>query len=115
MKRIILILLSAFLSPTILAVGYTYPSLVTNISIGSGYARIKVEDSEMIAAEGCSDPRWYLLEMNQEIQPLAKEMYSLILTAKASQTKVHFQLTGCEQNYARITHVYNCNKQDCTN
>ena len=91
-------------------VTYTVPSKITNMSVGTDFARVKTEI--MKSAESCSKNVWYILDMKDGKN---KEMYSMLLTAKASSQKVHFQLIGCQSDYPKVSHVYNCNNASCTN
>lgn len=92
------------------AATYTDPDLITNMSVGLDHARVKT--ATMVQAEGCSNAAWYILDFTSTANP---EMYAMLLAAKASGQKVHFQLSGCRDGYAKVTHVYNCNNASCTN
>jgi hypothetical protein len=80
------------------------------MSVGANFARVNSEI--MKSAENCSKNTWYILDIKDGKN---KEMYSMLLTAKASNQKVHFQFIGCQSDYPKISHVYNCNNTNCIN
>ena len=80
------------------------------MSVGSDFAWVNTE--VMQSAESCSKNNWYILDI---MDGKNKEMYSMLLTVKASNQKVHFQLIGCQGDYPKISHIYNCINQSCTN
>ncbi|WP_195742872.1 hypothetical protein [Shewanella woodyi] len=80
------------------------------MTIGDSFSRVK--QVNMPSEELCGRNDWYILDIQLDKN---KAMFSALLAAKASGQKVHFQLTGCWQNYPKITHVYNCKNQYCTN
>lgn len=98
------------ISPLSYAASYTAPSLVTNMSVGKDMARVKT--ANISASEGCAKSEWYILDFNTNA---SAEMYSMLLAAKASRQKVHFQLIGCHMDYPKVSHVYNCDNANCSN
>ncbi|WP_045859828.1 hypothetical protein [Teredinibacter purpureus] len=110
MKRKIISALLLSLASTAQAASYTAPSVITNMTVGRDFARVKTQN--ISSAEGCSKSEWYILDFNGVGTP---EMYSMLLAAKASSQKVHFQLIGCHLDYPKVTHVYNCENSQCTN
>lgn len=107
--KIYVIVLFAF-ATQVNADSYTTPGLITNMSVGKNFARVKTEN--ISAAESCTKSEWYVLDFTTTGTP---EMYSMLLASKASGQKVHFQLIGCHLDYPKIAHVYNCENAGCTN
>jgi len=89
---------------------YSAPSLITNMTVGKDFARVKTQN--ISAAESCAKSSWYILDFNTNA---SAEMYAMLLAAKASGQKVHFQLIGCYLDYPKVSHVYNCENSSCTN
>ncbi|NMH63824.1 hypothetical protein [Shewanella salipaludis] len=86
---------------------YSNVSIVKGLTIGATHARVQLESMKL--AEGCSNIKFYFLDIQNN-----KEMFSSILAAKASGQKVSFQLLGCENDTAKISHVYLCDTQFCS-
>lgn len=76
-------------------------SKVTFVTVGTTYARIKLET--MKAVESCPEQDFYILDFS--IDP-GNHMYSALLSAYATKTPTYLLLSGCYQNKPRITHVY---------
>ena len=53
--------------------------------------------------EECTSTSWYKIDINSDYQ---KEIYSLLLTAKAQSKTVTFYLDGCTGGYPKILYVY---------
>ncbi|NVJ60823.1 MAG: hypothetical protein HWE27_10545 [Gammaproteobacteria bacterium] len=102
-----------FLALPAMAASYSAPSTVKGISVGDGYVRIKLD--QMKAAEDCADQDWYVLDTTND--KYAEMSLSVILSAKVSQTKLSFQLVGCQtvgsRNYPKINHTYFCEETFC--
>ncbi len=111
MKNLIC-LFSILISVSSFGVSFSTNGQITDMTIGKTYVRVK--DSNMALYEGCSSSEWYKLEKSEDSG--YSEMFSTLLAAKASNSNVHVQLIGCSsEGYAKISHVYNCNNQTCSN
>jgi hypothetical protein len=86
---------------------YSNVSTVKGLTIGAISARVQLDSMKL--AEGCSNEKFYLLDSENN-----KAMFSSILAAKASGQKVSFQLIGCENDTAKISHVYMCDTKFCS-
>lgn len=102
MRAKLLLLLPCLLAQPALSESYSGYGVVTELSVGATWARVKTADMG-ISNEGCSNSTWYVLE---DIKNESREMYATLLAAKLSAQRVRLQLTGCYSNYAKITHVY---------
>ncbi len=60
---------------------------------------------EMTYPDGvtCTSTSWYKIDINSSYQ---KEIYSLLLTAKAQGKTVTFYLDGCTGGYPNVSYVY---------
>lgn len=106
MKYLTFILL--IISKPLLAVTYTTPDFIHNMTVGRDFARVQM--NTMQSAESCSSSQWYLLRFEV---PTDQAMYSMLLAARSAKQKVHFQLIGCDTNYPKIRHVYSCDTSSC--
>lgn len=84
------------------AVTYTQQGFITKMTVGKDFARVKMNN--ITQEENCPKYDWYIISFTDGG---STEMYSMLLTAKATNQKVNFQLTGCKFDYPRITHIYN--------
>ena len=89
------------------AASYSDVSKVKGMTIGTTAARVVLESMKSGVESQCSDQKYYSLDLSN------KEMFSSILMAKASGTKLSFQLNGCANNRPKISHVYLCDKKFC--
>jgi hypothetical protein len=76
-------------------------STVTEITVGTTYARIKL--ASMTTMEGCEDQAYYYLDMTSGKN---KEQFSAILATKATGGQIVIQATGCASGYPLISHIY---------
>lgn len=82
-------------------------STIKAITVGSGYARVRLES--MKEAEGCVNTKnWYYLDTVNN-----QEMFSTLLAANISGKKLTLQLAGCQGEYPKISHIYLCDTLVC--
>lgn len=101
LKKSLLFVL-AIMPISVQAATYTQQGTITRMTVGKDYARVKM--SNITKEENCSKHDWYIISFTDGG---STEMYSMLLTAKATNQKVSFQLTGCKFDYPKITHIYN--------
>lgn len=109
LRKILMLAALGFISVDLLSASYTAPDVITNMTVGKDFVRVKT--ASITAVEGCTKAEWYILPYGEG----SAEIYSMLLAAKASAQKVHFQLIGCHLDYPRIIHIYNCDNASCTN
>jgi hypothetical protein len=118
MKKIIATLLGMYLCLPLVSIAeqYSEVSNVKSITVNHGnWVRVRL--ASMGPYESCgatTPPAWYVIDLSATDLP-GKEMYSALLTAKATGQKVYFQLNGCfrDTSYTSITAVYYCDTRDC--
>jgi hypothetical protein len=91
-----------------LAIAFSKPSTIKNITVDSGYARIELTDNTGDFESCSSERQWYYLEFTS-----SKEMYAALLAAKMSGQKVYLASNGCVGSYSKISHVYICETANC--
>ena len=101
MKNLLALIILAALPYHSYASIQSSPSTVNMITVGDTYIRVKL--ASMTPAENCQAQHFYLLDISDGKN---QAQYSAILTAKATQSEIFFLLSGCEQNYPKITHTY---------
>lgn len=106
MKRV-LVFLSMFQIGGAYAESYSDVTTIKGITVGGTAARVLMESMKEGVESSCSDQKYYNLDLSK------KEMFSTILAAKMSNTKLSFQLNGCENDRPNIAHVYLCEQRFC--
>jgi len=106
MKKI-LVILTLLSMNYIDAASYSEVSKIKGMTIGVNHVRVQLE--VMKPAEQCSVSNYYFLDTS-----VSKDMYSALLSAKASGQLLSLQLDGCHLNMPKISHVYLCDTHFCS-
>lgn len=75
---------------------------VSKVLVNSGSGVYFSTHQPMVDAENCGSSGYYHVMRGSEYE---KEMFSTLLAAKASGSKVTFSLSGCDNGYPRVTYV----------
>ena len=112
MRKIWWLAIAMLLAGNSYADSYTLDSIIKNMTVGNGLARVQFLDG-VGGFESCStNQQWYGLDLTSTVAG-TKEMYATLLSAKLTGQKLHLQLIGCVGAYSKITHVYVCDNSSC--